>query len=80
MQIIRDQSLEKGKLAIKAVFQWTKFLILVASKNSHYGPIVYMLTSRYLQVFISLSIFIYIYQLGTGGHTQKAEHVRGVYP
>ena len=45
---------------------------------------------RYLAVTMDIKIrstesccivlFIYIYQLDTGGHTQKAEPVRGVYP
>ena len=28
----------------------------------------------------SIIIIIYVYQLGTGGHTQEAEPVLGVYP
>ena len=31
-------------------------------------------------LFIIIIIIIYIYQLGTGGRTQEAEPVLGVYP
>ena len=31
-------------------------------------------------IIIGFMIIIYVYQLGTGGHTQEAKAVRGVYP
>ena len=31
-------------------------------------------------MYIFLIIIIYVYQLGTGGRTQEAKPVRGVYP